>query len=256
VPGPIDLLRVVALAVFLALVAVGLWLLDVAWWVIPPVMLVAWLIAATIESMAWRQPRTTQVVQVQEQPQRQPEPPPAPAEPSAAAPTEAIVPPAPPPEPAPAAPEEPPQPEPAQRAEPEAEATPEAAPEPEPEPEPESVAVTPVPQEPRRERRRRVRLLPTPSPRPQPVPAPVQAPPESSVVEFRPRTYAPRQWNLWDLERIAREQAKEHPERRDELAFLFVHLRQFASADGSLPAEFDPLVRETFGGMLEQPNRA
>jgi outer membrane biosynthesis protein TonB len=255
VPGPVDLLRVAALAVFLALVAVGLWLLDVAWWVIPPVMLVAWLIAATIESMAWRQPRTTHVVQVQGQLPPQPEPLPAPAEPSAAAPTEAIVPPASPPEPAPASPpEEPPQPEPAQRAEPEAEAKPEPAPEPEPQPKP--VAVTPPPEEPRRERRRRVRLLPTPAPRQELAREPIPPSVESPVVEFRPRTYAPRQWNLWDLERLAREQTKEHPERRDELAFLFVHLRQFAAADGSLPAEFDPLVRETFGGLLEQPYRA
>jgi hypothetical protein len=62
----------------------------------------------------------------------------------------------------------------------------------------------------------------------------------------------PREWNLWDLERIAREEAVDHPERRDEWSYLFLNLRQFAHADGSLPAEFDPLVRETFGGLLER----
>jgi hypothetical protein len=66
----------------------------------------------------------------------------------------------------------------------------------------------------------------------------------------------PRQWNIWDLERLARAEAPTHPERRDEWAFLFVHLRQFANADGVLPTEFDSLVRESFGGLLEhQPSR-
>ena len=70
------------------------------------------------------------------------------------------------------------------------------------------------------------------------------------------RNYVPRQWNIWDLERLARAEAPGHPERRDEWAFLFVHLRQFANADGVLPTEFDSLVRESFGGLLErQPSR-
>jgi hypothetical protein len=78
-------------------------------------------------------------------------------------------------------------------------------------------------------------------------------PADPSVVEFRPRTTEPRQWNLWDLERIAREEVREHPERRDEWSYLFLHLREFAQADGSLPTEFDGLVRESFAGMLERP---
>jgi hypothetical protein len=82
---------------------------------------------------------------------------------------------------------------------------------------------------------------------------PAAAPASPSVVEFRPRTTEPRQWNLWDLERIAREEVREHPERRDEWSYLFLHLREFAQADGSLPTEFDRLVRESFAGMLEPP---
>jgi hypothetical protein len=74
---------------------------------------------------------------------------------------------------------------------------------------------------------------------------------ESPVVAFPPAV-APRSWNLWDLERIARENTRKQPERRDEWAYLFVHLRQFATADGSLPTEFDGLVRESFGGLLER----
>jgi hypothetical protein len=66
----------------------------------------------------------------------------------------------------------------------------------------------------------------------------------------------PREWNIWDLERLARAETQKNPERRDEWSFLFVHLRQFANADGVLPTEFDSLVRESFGGLLEsQPRR-
>jgi hypothetical protein len=72
-------------------------------------------------------------------------------------------------------------------------------------------------------------------------------------VSLPQRSYAPRQWNIWDLERLARSETQRHPERRDEWAFLFVHLRQFASADGVLPTEFDSLVRESFAGLLERP---
>ncbi len=83
-------------------------------------------------------------------------------------------------------------------------------------------------------------------------PAPEPAPEMQSVVEFRPRTIEPRQWNIWELERIAREEVAEHPERREEWAYLFFHLRQFATAEGSLPTEFDGLVRESFAGLLER----
>src|ERR671936_563176 len=206
-------------------------------------MIVAWLIAATIEAMAWRQPRPGPVVQVQEE--HAPEPAPTPVEPPVVPPAEAIVPP-PPPESVPEPAEEPIA-EAAPREEAErpqdAEPPPEEEPPPAPEPKAPPVPVAPAPsrQEPPRER---------PEPRPEAA-SPVA---ESPLVAFRPRTFEPRRWNIWDLERIAREQTREHPERRDELAFLFVHLRQFADADGSLPAEFDALVRETFGGLLEQPH--
>jgi hypothetical protein len=72
------------------------------------------------------------------------------------------------------------------------------------------------------------------------------------VVAFPARPAVPRSWNLWDLERIAREEVRTQPERRDEWTYLFLHLRQFASADGALPTEFDGLVRESFAGLLER----
>jgi hypothetical protein len=293
VPDPLSLLRLVALIVFIALVAVGLWLLDVAWWVVPPVMAGAVLIAWTIEWLAWRGSMTSSVVRETEVPATIPPPAleeelePAPPLPPLAAPEPlAVTSPEPqprPPEPEPEPQREPPpipepQPEPIPGPEPEPLPAPEPEPpEPEPEPtapEPEPTPPEPVAQEetarpqpvpeavapPRRPRRFRLRSVPTERPHPDrphaesesvaPVaPRPAEAP---SVVELRPRTAVPRQWNLWDLERLAREEAVEHPELRDEWSYLFLHLRQFAQADGSLPAEFDPLVRESFGGLLER----
>jgi hypothetical protein len=59
-----------------------------------------------------------------------------------------------------------------------------------------------------------------------------------------------REWNLWDLERRAREQAGNAP-WDEEWSALFTHLRAFADTDGVLPKEFDGLVRESFGELIE-----
>lgn len=242
-PGPVDLLRLVALAVFLALVAVGLWLLEAAWWVVILVMAGALLVAWTIEWLAWRAPRgavvTSEVVGVLG-PEAIPPPMETPVPPVEArpAPPDAIVPPQPRPE-----------------AQPEARAEPKPEPEPQPASEPVVTAPDGAEEAPPERRQRRMRLRPLPSPRPEPEPE--RAPPAvpaapSSVVAFPQRTFQPQTWNLWDLERIARTETKDHPERRDEFAYLFLHLREFATADGSLPTEFDGLVRESFAGLLER----
>jgi outer membrane biosynthesis protein TonB len=272
VPDPLSFLRLVALMVFIALVAVALWLLDVAWWVVPPVMLGALLIAWAIEWLAWRSASTASVALETDVPATVPPPPPdeepvpVPLPPLAGSEPVPVAPsvPEPPPEPEP---EPPPEPEPALAPEPAPEPTPVPAPEPEHQsqpapPEPvaseEAVVAPPEPEPvvpPRRARRFRLRSVPTELAEPQPEPVAAVAPPPadvSPVAEFRPRTTQPRQWNLWDLERLAREEAVDHPERRDEWSYLFLHLRQFAHADGSLPAEFDPLVRESFSGLLER----
>ena len=55
----------------------------------------------------------------------------------------------------------------------------------------------------------------------------------------------PVRWNVWSLERVARE----HPES-EELGYLVLSLREFADAAGQLPADFDLLVRESFGDLL------
>jgi hypothetical protein len=77
---------------------------------------------------------------------------------------------------------------------------------------------------------------------PPPLPEPPRAPPA-------PRPPA-REWNIWDLERWAREQAGD-PLRDEEWAALFMHLRQYANADGVLPMQFDDLVRESFSELIQ-----
>ena len=59
----------------------------------------------------------------------------------------------------------------------------------------------------------------------------------------------PREWNLWTLERALRDHGE--AEEEEELALLLVYLRDYASPDGSLPLDFDALVRESFGHLLE-----
>ena len=76
------------------------------------------------------------------------------------------------------------------------------------------------------------------------------------VIDLRARaTLRPRRWNLWDLERLARDEAQTDPLRYEEWSYLFVNLRQFATPDRSLPAEFDDLVRESFGELLDHARR-
>jgi hypothetical protein len=65
------------------------------------------------------------------------------------------------------------------------------------------------------------------------------------------QTAAPaREWTIWELERRAREQAGDAA-RDQEWAALFMHLRQFANADGVLPVQFDGLVRESFSTLIQ-----
>ena len=57
------------------------------------------------------------------------------------------------------------------------------------------------------------------------------------------------QWNVWALEEVVRDNAPDN----DELVYLTVSLRDFADANGLLPVGFDPLVRESFGSLLQTP---
>ena len=125
-------------------------------------------------------------------------------------------------------------------AEPESE--PEPEPEPEPQPEPEPVAIAP-------------QLVAVPEPEPEPESAVEPEPvPErelaATAVATLPLPAQEQEWNLWELERLTRERSGEDRDRDAEWGYLAVYLREFARPDGTLPTEFDALVRESFGELL------
>jgi outer membrane biosynthesis protein TonB len=222
VPDRRSIFRLLALAGFLLTVALALWLAELRPLLVVVVMVVALLLAWVIGWLSWRQDSMRPAVEDREVEEE-----------------EAVVPVPPPPVLAPSAAQEPPAAPVAEDPSPPAEPEPVAAPAPKPQP-------TPRPP---------LRPVPTPLPHPVEPPAPQPARPAaraSGVIDMRTRVTAqPRRWNLWDLERRARNEAQRDPVRYEEWSFLFVHLRQFATPDGSLPTEFDELVRESFGELLE-----
>jgi len=94
------------------------------------------------------------------------------------------------------------------------------------------------------------------SPVPEPEPAAiVQEPkvePAAPAVTEQTVVFAAdsRQWNVWELERLARAAQNRSPARAEELGFLLGYLREFASPDGLLPPDFDALVRESFPELV------
>jgi hypothetical protein len=123
------------------------------------------------------------------------------------------------------------------RVQPTVESRPEPEPEPEREPEP---VPSPEPS----------RIAAVPSPPPEPEPAPEPEPVSARVVAFIPANEGPREWNLWELERAARDHANDDVVRNEERSYLLMYLREFAGPDGILPADFDGLVRDAFGDVL------
>jgi hypothetical protein len=115
----------------------------------------------------------------------------------------------------------------------------------EPEPEPESEREPAPAPSPAPSRIAAVPSLP-PEPEPEPEPEPVPA----SVVAFIPANEGPREWNLWELERAARDHATDDVVRNEERSYLLIYLREFAGPDGILPTDFDGLVRDAFGDVL------
>jgi type IV secretory pathway VirB10-like protein len=113
----------------------------------------------------------------------------------------------------------------------------------EPEPEPEQVPERgPPPPEP--ERPPLVAAPPPPEPaRIEPEPAPVALP-----VAIRHGT--PREWNLWELEQASRRASGDDPLRDEERNYLLMYLREFANAEGTLPSDFDALVRDSFADVI------
>ena len=271
-PDRRSIFRLLALAGFLLTVALALWLAEVRPLLVIIVITLALGVAWAVEWFSWRQEVPGEVVveagapvEAEEgvtvlppvgEPGAEP-PAPVPAEvapPSALEPVveaEPTVEPKPEPVvevPAPVvvtpSPELPPAVEPPTREPgPVATPVPPPSPAPEPAPPPQRPPLRPVPPPP-----------PEPAPPPplQPAAEPVRLAASSDVVDLRMRaTIQPRCWNLWDLERRARDEVPRDPIRYEEWSYLFVHLRQFATPDGSLPTEFDGLVRESFGELLE-----
>ena len=165
--------------------------------------------------------------------------------------------------------------EPPRAAEPEPEEPdpePEAEPEPAPAPtrEPEPVAVAPGPAFTRATPSEHIRVLRAAEPAPEPVaeypqlvavpepepdpvsiaPAAPEPAPEPSTVVPIGIVAGPRQWNLWDLERLTRERAGVDVAQDEERQFLLMYLREFADSAGLLPLDFDGLVRDSFGELL------
>jgi hypothetical protein len=93
-------------------------------------------------------------------------------------------------------------------------------------------------------------------------PPPVQAPPplgpgpegepapDPEPAPERGRSLAPREWNIWELQHLVRERPDD--ERNEEWSALIASLRDFARVDGTLPGEFDQLVRDSFGELLAE----
>jgi len=177
--------------------------------------------AELVEDEPWLERRLASPKAVQ--PQTEPEPQPEPEREPAAEESE----PEPEPEPLPRSEPQPAEPQPVVE---------DDEPEPEPDPELEPAAMAPV-------------LVAVPEPEPEPEP---ERDPEPAVaaVATLPLPTQPREWNLWELERLSRDRAGEDVTRDVEWSYLVVYLRDFARPDGTLPTEFDDLVRESFGELL------
>ena len=121
------------------------------------------------------------------------------------------------------------------RVQPAVESRPEPEPSPAPSPEPPRiVAAPPLPPEPERGEEQ----------------APEPEPEATRVVAFVSASDGPREWNLWELERAARDHATDDVARNEERSYLLMYLREFAGPDGVLPTDFDGLVRHAFGDVL------
>jgi hypothetical protein len=86
-------------------------------------------------------------------------------------------------------------------------------------------------------------------------PVPAAPEPEPEPVAPEPEPVEPAQTllegaSLWQLERLLQQHAASH-ERREELETLLYTLRPYARPDGTIPERFWPLVRESFGELLE-----
>jgi hypothetical protein len=90
-------------------------------------------------------------------------------------------------------------------------------------------------------------------PRPEPEPNAESEPEPGPEHEPEPEPHygsQPREWNIWELQTLVRDQPDD--DRQEEWTAMTVSLRNFARADGTLPLEFDELVRDSFRELLAQ----
>lgn len=78
----------------------------------------------------------------------------------------------------------------------------------------------------------------------------VREPAPASATTAAAVPHAAREWNVWELERLARGVGGRNTARDQEWAFLLVYLREFATPEGLLPSDFDALVRESFPELV------
>lgn len=64
-----------------------------------------------------------------------------------------------------------------------------------------------------------------------------------------------RRWRLDDLEDLLARHGREFPERLDEWHFTLLYLGDYTDVDGVLSADFDHLVWDVFGDLLEREGR-
>jgi hypothetical protein len=121
----------------------------------------------------------------------------------------------------------------------------EPAPEPAP-PAPEPQPPTPEPGEPVPQ----LQAVPAPAPEDDAVPTGGSDERAGNDVARLRTSQEPREWNIWELERLAQHAVTSDSAAADELGFLLLELRQFANAEGRLPVSFDPIVRESFGDLV------
>jgi hypothetical protein len=236
--------RTVIEAAFLVAVPVVAAALGAGMWTIIAASAVAYLLIVVLEATLWREGRPAPALPRMRLPSRnvvvkrpEVEPVAPPAEPVGSVVVAHHAAPEPtPPEPAPPAPVVS-QPEHVRVLRPQPPPEPEPTPEPEPVPEP--VAERPP-----------LAAVPEPPPEP-PAPelVPEPAPVQTTVVQIGVGA-GPREWNLWDLERLTREHSGPDPALDEERQFLLMYLREFADANGLLPVDFDGLVRDSFGELM------
>jgi hypothetical protein len=97
--------------------------------------------------------------------------------------------------------------------------------------------------EPERERE------PEPEPVAEPEPEPAGISPEPEQMP-EPAAQLPGRWSLHALEDVVRQRGSADPARYEEWMTYLFFLREHATADGSLPRSFDPLVNEVFAPLV------